>query len=152
VELWLEVMAAAGILWGGWMIFQSWDALPQSIPVHFGFSGQPDAWGDKAAIWILPVVAVVFDAIWVVLANYPHTFNYPVRITEENARVQYQLARSLLAWLKVEMIWLFMWILWQQIQVSLGKVETVSVGLVLGMMIVFLGTFGVYFAKAFLAR
>jgi len=60
-----------------------------------GLSGQPDAWGDKAAIWILPAVAAFFDVMWAVLANYPHTFNYPVAITEENARVQYQLARSL---------------------------------------------------------
>jgi hypothetical protein len=141
-----------GILWGCWIIVQSWDGLGDRIPVHFGFSGQPDAWGDKAAIWILPAVAAFFDVMWAVLANYPHTFNYPVAITQENARVQYQLARSLLAWSKVEMIWLFVWILWQQIQVSLGKAETVSVGLVLGSIIVFLGTIGVYFRKAFLAR
>ncbi|MDF0551493.1 DUF1648 domain-containing protein [Kamptonema sp. UHCC 0994] len=152
VELALEVVAAVGILWGCWIIFQSWDALPQRIPIHFGFSGRPDAWGDKVAIWILPAVAAFFEVMWAVLGNYPHTFNYPVAITEENARVQYQLARSLLAWLKVEMIWLFVWILWQQIQVSLGKEEMVSVGFVLSIIMVFLGTFGVYFKRAFLAR
>lgn len=47
VELWLEVIAAAGILWGCWIIVQYWDALPQRIPIHFGLSGRPDAWGDK---------------------------------------------------------------------------------------------------------
>ncbi|HLO48622.1 MAG TPA: DUF1648 domain-containing protein [Kamptonema sp.] len=152
LELALEVVGAVGILCSCWIIFQSWDALPQRIPVHFGFSGRPDAWGDKAAIWILPAVAAFFDVMLALLGNYPHTFNYPVAITEENARVQYELARSLLAWLKVEMIWLFAWILWEQIQVSLGKEETLSVGLVLGIIIVFLGTVGVYFRKAFLAR
>lgn len=148
LELGLEVVAVAGILWGCWIIVQSWDGLGDRIPVHFGFSGQPDAWGNKAAIWILPAVAVVFDVMWAVMANYPHTFNYPVAITEENAGVQYHLARLLLGWLKVEMIWLLMWILWQQIQVSLGKEEMVSVGFILGTIIVFLGTVAVYFRKA----
>ncbi len=150
LELALEIIAFMGILWGCWMIIESWDILPQRIPIHFGFSGQPDAWGDKAAIWILPAVAAFFDVMWAVLD--PHTFNYPVAITEENARVQYQLARSLLAWLKVEIIWLFAWILWQQVQVSLGKAETVSVGFVLAIIIVFWGTIGWYFRQAFLAR
>jgi uncharacterized membrane protein len=30
--------------------------LPEQIPTHFGFNGQPDAYSGKAAIWALPVV------------------------------------------------------------------------------------------------
>lgn len=30
--------------------------LPEQIPTHFGFSGLPDDYSGKAAIWALPVV------------------------------------------------------------------------------------------------
>ncbi|WP_370827040.1 DUF1648 domain-containing protein [Fournierella massiliensis] len=26
-------------------------AIPRKIPTHYGFGGQPDAWGIKAAVW-----------------------------------------------------------------------------------------------------
>jgi len=37
LELALEIIAFMGILWGCWMIIESWDILPQRIPIHFGF-------------------------------------------------------------------------------------------------------------------
>ncbi len=147
-----EFAAAIAILLAILIILQFWAVLPSRIPIHFGFYGQPDAWGDKVMIWLLPAVAAMIFIVLAAVSPYPHTFNYPVRITQENARRQYMLARSLLVWLKVEVCWLFALIVRQQIIVALGSAQRFSMELVLGMMVLILGTVGVYFLKAYLAR
>jgi len=50
-----------------------------TIPVHYGFSGQPDAWGGKIELLELPVVSVLLYFGLTLLARYPHKFNYPGR-------------------------------------------------------------------------
>jgi uncharacterized membrane protein len=54
-----EFAAAIAILLSVLIIIQFWAVLPDRIPIHFGFSGQPDAWGDKVMIWLLPAVAAI---------------------------------------------------------------------------------------------
>ena len=49
---------------------------------------------DKVTIWIMPAVAAIIFAVLTAVSRYPHTFNYPVRITSENARRQYLLGRA----------------------------------------------------------
>lgn len=148
----LEVMAVVGIVVSVAIVVQAWDRLPDRLPIHFGLSGRPDGWAGKWAIGLLPVVGVVLMGLLGGVDRFPQTWNYPVAITEENAGVQYQLARSLLLWMKVELIWLFVLILWQQVQVALGNLEAMNTGLVLGGLMVVFGTVGVYLRKAFLAR
>jgi uncharacterized membrane protein len=147
-----DLAAAIAILLAVVIIVHFWAVLPDRIPIHFGFSGQPDAWGDKMMIWLLPAVATIMFVVLTVVSRYPHTFNYTVRITEENARRQYLLARSLLVWLKVEVCWLFAFIVRQQILVALGNAQSLSMEFVLGMFVLVLGTVGVYLLKAYLAR
>ncbi len=147
-----ELAAAIAILVSVLIIVQFWAVLPDRIPVHFGFSGQPDAWGDKFMIWLLPAVAAFIFAVLTAVSRYPHTFNYSVRITEENARRQYLLARSLLVWLKTEICWLFAFVVRQQIIVALGSTQRFSMEFVLGMIVLIFGTVAVYLLKAYLAR
>jgi len=54
-----ELAAAIAILLSVLIIIQFWAVLPDRIPIHFGFSDQPDAWGDKVMIWLLPAVATI---------------------------------------------------------------------------------------------
>ncbi|MEG3847895.1 DUF1648 domain-containing protein [Microcoleus sp. herbarium19] len=148
----LELAAAIAILVSILLIVQFWAVLPDRIPVHFGFSGQPDAWGDKAMIWLLPAVAAILFAVLTAASRYGHIFKYPVRITDENAQRQYLLARGFLVWLKVEICWLFAFIVRQQIIVALGNAQRFSIEFVWGMIVLMLGTVGVYLVKAYLAR
>ncbi len=71
-------------------------SLPEEIPTHFGPDGQPDAFGSKKSIWILPIISLITFIIFVVLNRSPHIFNYPTKITEDNALVQYQAATRLM--------------------------------------------------------
>ncbi|MEG4286581.1 DUF1648 domain-containing protein [Microcoleus sp. A006_D1] len=151
-DLAVELSGAIAILLAVLPIVQFWPVLPDRIPIHFGLGGQPDALGDKIAIWMLPAVAAIIFAVITAVSRYPHTFNYPVRITEQNARRQYLLARSLLVWLKAEICWLFALVVRQQILVALGNAQRVSVELVFGIILLIFATVGVYFVRAYSAR
>jgi uncharacterized membrane protein len=55
---------AVGVACGMYAIAHAWtsyDALPASVPTHFGFSGEPDAWRPKSlpTVMMLPVMVLV---------------------------------------------------------------------------------------------
>ncbi|MEG4320294.1 MULTISPECIES: DUF1648 domain-containing protein [unclassified Microcoleus] len=148
----VELAGAIAILVSILPIVQFWGVLPDRIPIHFGLGGQPDTWGDKVTIWMLPALAAIIFVVLTAVSRYPHTFNYPVRITQENARRQYLLGRGLLVWLKAEICWLFAFIVRQQIIVALGNAQRFSIELVFGITFLIFATVGVYFVRAYLAR
>lgn len=92
--------------------------LEQDVPSHFGANGKPDAWGNKTALLILPVVTILLYTGLTILNHYPHLFNYPVSITEKNVIKQYQFAKSLLSTLKFTTVGLFLYIQIQTINVA----------------------------------
>ena len=55
----------------------------------------------------LPLLAVVLYGFLTVLSRFPHSFNYPVPITPENAGTQYRLAIRLLLVLKTALVGVF---------------------------------------------
>lgn len=129
-----------------------WPLIPETIPTHFGFSGEPDAWGSKSTLLILPVTSLALYLLLTVIGFFPRTYNYPFKITEKNALAQYELARALLGWLKVEIICFFSLIVWQTIMISLGKAHGLgAVSIILFIAVVF-GTVGIYFFRSFQAR
>jgi uncharacterized membrane protein len=148
----VELLAAIAILLAVLLIVQFWAVLPDRIPIHFGYRGLADAWGDKVTIWILPAVAAIIFAVLTAVSRYPHTFNYPVPITSENARRQYLLGRGLLVWLKAEICWLSAFVVRQQILVALGNAQRFSIELLLGLVVLIFSTVGVYLFKAYSAR
>src|SRR4028118_1297429 len=148
----VELLAAIAILLAVLLIVQFWAVLPDRIPIHFGDRGLADAWGDKVTIWLMPAVAAIIFAVLTVVSRYPHTFNYPVPITSENARRQYLLGRGLLVWLKAEICWLLAFVVRQQILVALGNAQRFSIELLLGLVVLIFSTVGVYLFKAYSAR
>ncbi len=119
-----SLASAIAILLAVLLILQFWGLLPDRIPIHFGLGGLADAWGDKVTIWLLSAVAAIIFVVLAVASRYRHIFNYPVRITDENAPRQYLRARGILVWLKVEVCWLFAFIVRPQIIVALGNTQS----------------------------
>lgn len=60
--------------------------LPQVIPIHFDFHGNPDNEGSKYFIFLLPFLATL---IYIFLSyNISSIDHFPVKITPENTAVQ----------------------------------------------------------------
>lgn len=100
-------VAAALLLALFLIVAAGWRALPERVPIHFGFDGKADAWGNRSSSLLLPLLAVLLYGFLTALSRFPHAFNYPVPITPENAETQYRLAVRLLLVLKTALIAVF---------------------------------------------
>ena len=152
LEKTLEWISSGVILYVFYMTLNSWADLPNRIPTHYGFSGQADAWGSKGTLLALPVVMVVFYVLLGVLSRFPHVFNYPVPITVENAGTQYQNARTMLSWLKVEVLGIFAYLEWCIIETALRKTQDLGWLFLPVSLIAVFGTMGYYMIRMFKNR
>lgn len=122
--------------------------LPGEIPTHFDGSGLPDGYGSKGTLLLFPVIGFVLYFLLTIISFFPHIFNFPVKITPQNAEIQYRLAIRLLRILKTLILVMFSFICYQTIKTAMGS----SVGLGNVFLPVFLLiTFGViimYFVQA----
>jgi len=139
-----EIFALIGVLILVFITAKYWHILPDTIPTHFNAFGEPDAWGSKKSIFLLPVVTSVIYILLTILSRFPHTFNYICRITEQNARFQYQNARAMLICMKAEMVYTFIFIQWQTITVALGKANGLGVVFIPILIFIIFGT-AIYF-------
>lgn len=81
-----------------------WTRLPSTVAIHFNGKGEPDGWGSKGILLILPLISLLLYIGVSKLVKYPHLFNYLQPITEANAPAQYLNARQMMNWLKFEII------------------------------------------------
>ncbi len=80
--------------------------LPARIPVHFGFRGEPDGWGKRQMVWLLPIISLVMVAFLSLVPLLPSDKPAPA---------------GLLPALNLEMAALYFTILQGQIEVSIGR-------------------------------
>ena len=113
------LVTIAGLLFTLIPLALYYPSLPNTIPSHFTISGQVDAYGPKMVLWIFPAVGLFITVLFQFLCHFPWAFNFPVRITAENAARQYVRGRLLLRWVNAT-VWLFAIIQWQALQAARG--------------------------------
>jgi uncharacterized membrane protein len=97
--------------------------LPDIIPIHYNGKGAVDSFGSKTNILTLLSIATVLFVGLTLLNRFPHIFNYPVNITNENAKKQYTLATRLIRYLKLIFVVIFGFIILRTIQTAKGQVD-----------------------------
>ena len=103
----LDYLAAAMVVALIFLTAWLYAELPESVPSHFDFKGQPTSYGPRWMIWIIPFLTLFVYVLVQWALQYPHYGNYLVRITENNARRQYQNTRWMLRWIRlILIIWL----------------------------------------------
>lgn len=152
LELFCEIFALGGLIATAFLIFNSYNLLPDTIPTHFGPSGQADDWGSKSSIFLAPVIGLIIYVAFSILARFPHTFNYIVVITEGNARIQYKLGRMLMFVLKTVIIWMFFYITYGTIETVTVAGEGLSSPMMAGFLVMIFGTIGIYMYLSFKNR
>jgi len=118
---WLILLA----LWG-WTITH-YSSLPETIPTHFNAAGEADGFGSKASIIGLPFIATLLFIGLTILNRYPHIFNYPTAITQDNALRLYTLATRMLRYLKLVLVLVFGGIEFMTIQHAAGEASGLGV-------------------------
>lgn len=115
----LEILAFGGLLcFLGFMIYH-YANLPDTIPTHFNSEGKPDSYSKKATVWLFPAIAVVIYSILSLISRIPEKLNYPVKITQANARIQYILGLRMIRYLKLAMILMLFYIGYKSVMISL---------------------------------
>ncbi|MCB0639042.1 MAG: DUF1648 domain-containing protein [Lewinella sp.] len=97
------------------------NALPEVIPRHFNLQGEPDGYGSKWMIWLLPAVGAAMFFGLRALYPYPHLYNYPVEISPENAERQYRGGVKLVRSLNTLVVMVFAYLTYGTIQAGLGN-------------------------------
>jgi uncharacterized membrane protein len=145
------------IEFAGWLAFLllwlitlfHYSKLPETIPVHFNVTGTADGFGGKSTIFMLPVLGTVLFIGITILNRYPHVFNYPVKITPENALKQYTMAQRLLRVLKFSVIVIFTLISWFTARAAIENSERITAWLTPLMMALVFIPMGYYIFKSF---
>lgn len=134
-------------IWG--MAAYALTVLPETFPVHFDLSGRPDGYGGKGSLLILPATALFLYAGMTILNRYPHVFNYPVKLTAENALRQYTNATRAIRVLKLIVMLVFFLIAYFQVQSALTFSSGIGIWLLpLILLLVYL-PLGYFIIKAF---
>src|SRR5688572_5322151 len=115
----LELISVLALVYMLAFTYTAFASLPDLIPTHFNASGEADRWGGKNGIWLIPVLGTAMYVFLTVLNRFPQKFNFPVPITEANARTQYMLARQLVSAVKASTLCTFAYITWARIQVAM---------------------------------
>jgi hypothetical protein len=116
-----EFLSLLAVAWLVLMPLLGWSAIPEQVPRHFEFTGTTTAWTGRISIIFPVLIGVAMYAGLTLLNRVPHIFNYPWPITEQNARTQYQLARSMLSWLKLVVVTMFAYLTWGIVSVAEGE-------------------------------
>ncbi len=123
-------------------------SLPETIPIHYGFDGIPDGYGHRRMIWLLPAIGILLYGGMMWLANYPHVFNYPVKLTTDNIYRQYRYAQRLLRMISTLVIMLFAFLNYMSIQITFGELDAIPTWPLLLMLAAIFASVGSYIYKA----
>ena len=115
----IEAIALLGLIFLIGYPILNFDILPDKIPSHFNALGDPDSYTGKGVIWALPAIGVFMYFLLTIISRNPHSFNYSVKITEENAPKQYKIAVRMMGFLKAIIVVSFAYITYTSIQVVL---------------------------------
>lgn len=103
----LEILGWTSILAIWVWTITNYTNLPDTIPIHYNGVGHADGFGGKDNFLTLPLIATVLFIGLTILNKFPHVFNYPTNITEDNALRQYTNVTRLLRYLKFIIVVIF---------------------------------------------
>jgi hypothetical protein len=90
----------------------AWPHLPRVVPIHFGASGNPDGWGDRA--WLLVTVGFAAGTFWLLTALARHRDLHGSVITSSSEPAerdrQFFLAVRTFGWLKLTTVTVFAYV------------------------------------------
>jgi uncharacterized membrane protein len=144
----IEVLALIVLGYLSWITYWASngpDRLPDRVPTHFDISGQPNAWGSPAILWVLPAVGAGLYLLFTGLASVRfRSYNLPVRVTQANLPLIQEKTSEMIAWIKTEMLCLFVYIQSGIIQGARVGAFRLSPAIVPIFLVVIFATLGIY--------
>ncbi len=126
--------------------------LPDTIPQHYDLEGNPDRYGNKTLSLVLPGIGILMYIGLTILNLFPHVFNYPVKITEENAKKQYRLATRLLRTIKLVIVSMFAFITYASMKTAQGEFAGIGAYFLPTFIVIIFGVIGHYLYNSYLKK
>jgi uncharacterized membrane protein len=104
----LEGVSAFALVAAGGDVAMHWSLLPARIPVHFGATGTPNAWGDRKMLLFLLAATIVMAVLLTIAESYQRLINIPIKVNRELPevrRVLRSLAITMKAVIAVSSVW-----------------------------------------------
>lgn len=120
-DLFLEIFGILVVLASFILPAIYYQSLPDSLPRHFGPDGQPDAYGSKGIIWVLPSVGFILFLTIGLISNVPGLINLPFRPKPEEMESNQLKYSRMIRILNVFMVCLFAHLTYTTIQIGLGS-------------------------------
>lgn len=126
-----EAVAILSVLATAAVISLNYSSLPDIVPNHFGWNGEPNQYGSKNSLWVIVAVSVFIYMLTGIISMFPQSFNYPSQ--KEDKESQYKLGAKLLRSLRASVLFFIALI-------SVAMIESAKTGVLKGSywMIVFL--------------
>ena len=120
--------------------------LPDTIPTHYNFSGQPDGFSDKTEIWTLPILNLVlyYGMNFLTKKIKPWHMNYPVKVTEKNAPILYSMNFTMLVILAFSASMVFFMLSLETILIATEN-NSPGLGFIVPLLIIFITATPFYF-------
>ncbi len=135
-----EILALLGIGIQILVIIQSWEVIPDTVPVHFGISGKPDSYGKRESLFLLPIIAIIIFSALTLLGHYPKLLSALLNLPEiddtEKREDLLQVIRLFIQLTKLISVWLITYINWRVIQIAMDKAENLGLAFI-GFMFLF---------------
>lgn len=97
-----------------------WSELPDQVPRHYGFSGNPDRWGGKNGLWVLPFTAVGLYILLTAASRYQGLINLPFTVDRKLPDVR-KLLITMSVFMKATILLSLAYISWAGINTALGR-------------------------------
>ena len=89
----VEILSLLSVLGAVVLYIIYWIKAPNIVPIHYNIYGEADGYGSKTVLVILPILSVLMYVGLTILKKYPHIFNFPITVTEQNALSLYKMAK-----------------------------------------------------------
>ncbi len=116
-----------------------YSSLPNTIPIHYNFTGAADNTGHKAWIWLLPIIGTILLLVLRLVIRSPHRFNYPVAVTEANAEQLYRSASRMMRISNILIMAIFLYLVYATIIIAYEQQEGLNKGLMLFLVLALVG-------------
>ena len=120
-----------------------YNRLPEIIPSHINVRGEFDGYGNKDGFYALPLSGLLIYIGLSIMQRYPHAFNYPIGVTEDNYHKLYSLGVKCVRFCKTTCVLIFAYYTYKFVLAALGLTITsfpviiLFIGLMFGMIYYF---------------
>jgi len=139
----LGLMVLGFLYWITYSALHGPQGLPDRIPTHFDISGQPNGWGSPSILWLLPAIGAGLYLLMTALGSIPfRRYNLPMPVTEANLPFIQAKTSEMVAWIKCEVLCLFVYLQWSIIQSARSGTFRISLLIIPLFLVVIFSTVG----------